>query len=67
MNSRAEETVERIMRLFLEGGVAPLDLYTFALVDAQVRIIIGRTMETDEEKKARKWANYQRVRKETAA
>ena len=61
MNTKAEETRERIMRLFLEGGIVPLDVHSYGLVDAQVRIILSRAMETPEEKKKRKWAGFQRA------
>jgi hypothetical protein len=64
MNSKAADAANKIMLAFDSGGLVPLDLHQYAVIDAHVRSILGRAMETQEEKKKRKWKNFQRVMKE---
>ena len=64
MNHRAEDAANKIMLAFDFGGLVPLDLHQYAAVNAHVRSILNRAMETEREKKARKWHNWQRVKNE---
>jgi hypothetical protein len=64
MNYRAEDAANKIMLAFDFGGLVPLDLHQYAVIDAHVRSILNRAMESDTEKKARKWRNWQRVKNE---
>ncbi|PYT49502.1 MAG: hypothetical protein DMG44_10580 [Acidobacteria bacterium] len=67
MNSRAEDTATKILLLLEPGGIAPLEPERFAQVREHVRSILGRAMETTQEKRNRKWRDFQRVKKEAAA
>ena len=62
MNAKAEDAADKIMLAFDSGGLVPLDLHQYALVDAHVRSILSRAMETKQEKKARKWRTWQEVK-----
>jgi hypothetical protein len=37
MNSKAEDAANKIMLAFDSGGLVPLDLHQYAVIDAQVR------------------------------
>jgi hypothetical protein len=67
MNPKAQDAADKIMLAFDFGGLVPLDLHQYAIIDAHVRSILGRAMETEQEKKARKWRNWQRVKNERRA
>ena len=67
MNDKAKDAADKIMLAFDFGGLVPLDLHQYAVIDAHVRSILGRAMETELEKKARKWRNWQRVKNERRA
>ena len=67
MNHRAEDAANKIMLAFDFGGLVPLDLHQYALIDAHVRSILNRAMETHSEKRARKWHDWQRVKNERQA
>ena len=67
MNSKAEDAANKIMLAFDVGGLVPLDLYQYAVIDAHVRSILARAMETPEEKAQRKRANFQRAMNERQA
>jgi len=41
MNSKVEDTVDKIMRIFDSGGLVPLDLHQYSVIDAHVRSILG--------------------------
>ena len=64
MNGRAEDAATKILLAFESGGIAPLEPGKFAQVRDYVRSILGRAMETEGEKKARKWAGFQRTKSE---
>jgi hypothetical protein len=61
MNTNAKNAADKIMLAFDSGGLVPLDLHQYAVIDAHIRSILGRAMESAGEKKARKWADFQRV------
>jgi hypothetical protein len=61
MNTKAIDAANKIMLAFLDGGLAPLDLHQYALVDAHVRSILARAMETASEKTERQRADFQRI------
>jgi hypothetical protein len=61
MNCKAEAATNKIMLAFLEGGIVPLDVHQYALIDAHVRSILSRAMETEREKRRRKWAGFERA------
>jgi hypothetical protein len=63
LNSKAEDATDKTMLAFDVGGLVPLDLLQYAVIDAHVRSILGRAMETPEEKKKRKWEGFQRTAK----
>jgi len=67
MNSKAEDTSNKIMLAFLEGGIVPLDVHQYALIDAHIRSILARAMENKWEKKRRKWNSFQRAKQEAGA
>jgi predicted signal transduction protein with EAL and GGDEF domain len=67
MNHRAENVASKILLAFDTGGIWPLPPEKFAAVREHVRSILGRAMESKAEKKARKWNDWQRVRKEAGA
>jgi hypothetical protein len=67
MNTKAQDAGDKIMLAFDSGGLVPLDLHQYAVIDAHVRSILNRAMETPEEKKAREWNDWRRVKKEAAA
>lgn len=64
MNRKAEDATNKIMLAFLEGGIVPLDVHQYALIDAHVRGILGRAMENEKEKHKRKLAGFERARNE---
>ena len=64
MNYKTEDAANKIMLAFLEGGIVPLDVHQYALIDAHVRVILSRAMENEQEKRKRKWAGFERARKE---
>ena len=66
MNHRAEDAANKILLAFDSGGIGPLPPEKFAQVREHVRSILGRAMETPKEKRARKWDDWQRVKKEAA-
>jgi hypothetical protein len=66
MNPKAKDAADKIMYALDSGGLVPLDLHQNAVIDAHVRSILGRAMENAEEKRKRKWANFQRARKEAS-
>ncbi len=67
MNDKAKDAADKIMYAFDSGGLVPLDLHQYAAIDAHVRNILGRAMENAEEKRKRKWANFQHAKKEARA
>ena len=67
MNSKAQDAANKIMLAFDSGGLVPLDLHQYAVIDAHVRSILGRAMETPAEKKARKLTDWLRVKNERQA
>lgn len=67
MNGKAQDAANKIMLAFDSGGLVPLDLHQYAVIDAHVRSILGRAMESEAEKRERKRADFQRVKKEAAA
>jgi hypothetical protein len=64
VNNKAEDAADKIMYAFDSGGLVPLDLHQYAVIDAHVRSILNRAMETTAEKKLRKWKDFQRVKVE---
>jgi hypothetical protein len=60
----AEDAADKIMLAFDWGGLVPLDLHQYAVIDAHVRSVLSRAMETEQEKKARKRRNWLRVKNE---
>ena len=66
MNNKAKDAADKIMCAFDSGGLVPLDLHQYAVLDAHVRSILARATENKEEKKQRKWANFQRAKKEAS-
>jgi hypothetical protein len=64
MNRRAEDAANKIMLAFDSGGLVPLDLHQYAVIDAHVRSVLIRAMESKEEKRKRKWAGFERARRE---
>jgi hypothetical protein len=66
MNSKAEDAADKIMLTFDSGGPVPLDLHQYAPIDAHLRSILTRAMETPEETAQRKRAVFQWVKKEAA-
>jgi hypothetical protein len=67
MNHKAEDAANKIMLAFDSGGLVPLDLHQYAVIDAHVRSILNRAMENSAEKKRRKWAGFERAKKEASA
>jgi hypothetical protein len=67
VNHRAEDAANKILLAFDSGGIWPLPPEKFAEVREHVRSILGRAMETQGEKKNRKWRDWQRVKKEAGA
>jgi hypothetical protein len=67
MNAKAHGAANKIMLAFDSGGLVPLDLHQYVVIDAYVRSILSRAMETEGEKQTRKWNDFQRVKKEVAA
>jgi hypothetical protein len=67
MNQKAEAAATKILLAFESGGIAPLPAEKFFQVREHVRSILGRAMESTREKKARKWNDWQRVKKEAGA
>jgi hypothetical protein len=67
MNPKAKDAADKIMYAFDSGGLVPLDLHQYAVIDAHVRSILARAMENAEEKRKRKWANFQRAKNEASA
>jgi hypothetical protein len=65
MNARAGDAADKIMLAFDSGGLVPLDLHQYAVIDAHVRSILARAMENEQEKKTRKWNDFQRVKAES--
>jgi hypothetical protein len=61
MNYKAQDATEKIMVAFDSGGLVPLDVHQYAVIDAHVRSILARAMETPEERAGRKRADFQRV------
>ena len=66
MNSKAEDAATKILLAFEWGGICPLEPEKFVKVQEHVRSILGRAMETEEEKKVRKYAGFQRAMKESS-
>jgi hypothetical protein len=66
VNHRAEDAAAKILLAFDSGGIWPLPPEKFAAVREHVRSILGRAMESPKEKRARKWNDWQRVKKEAA-
>jgi len=64
MNPKAKDAADKIMYAFDSGGLVPLDLHQYAVIDAHVRSILNRAMETVAEKKRRKWNSFQMVKAE---
>jgi hypothetical protein len=67
MNYKAADAANKIMLAFDSGGLVPLDLHQYAVIDAHVKSILSRAMESKEEKRQRKWAGFERARKEAGA
>ena len=67
MNPKAKDAADKIMLAFDSGGLVPLDLHEYAVVDAYIRSILGRAMESKAEKKKRKWVGFQRAVNERQA
>ncbi len=63
-NQKAEDAADKIMLAFDVGGLIPLDLHQYAVIDAHVRSILNRAMEAQDEKKKRKLESFQRAIKE---
>jgi hypothetical protein len=64
MNSKAKDAANKIMLVFDSGGLVPLDLHQYAIIDAHVRSILARAMESAEEKKLRNLACFERAIRE---
>jgi len=64
MNAKAEDAANKILLAFDSGGIWPLPPEKFALVREHVRSILGRAMESKQEKRNRKWAGFQRAMSE---
>ena len=64
MNSKAEDAATKIMLAFDSGGLVPLDLHQYAVIDAHVRSVLSRAMENEQQKKRRKWNDFQRAKQE---
>jgi hypothetical protein len=64
VNNMAEDAAKKIMLAFDSGGLVPLDLHQYAVIDAHVRSVLARAMENNREKKTRKWNNFQRIKAE---
>ncbi len=67
MSCKAQDAGDKIMLAFLEGGIIPLDVHQYALIDAHIRSILARAMENTWEKKRRKWNSFQRAKQEAGA
>ena len=65
MNRQAEDAANKIMLAFDSGGLVPLDLHQYAVIDAHVRSVLIRAMESKEEKRERTWAGFERAKKES--
>jgi 3-keto-L-gulonate-6-phosphate decarboxylase len=64
MNYKAQDAANKIMLAFVAGGIVPLDLHQYKLIDAQVRSVLGRSVKSHTSKKNRKWTDFQRARAE---
>jgi len=67
VNSSAEDAANKIKLAFESGGLVPLDLHQYAVVDAHIRSILARAMENKWQKKRRKWNSFQRAKQEAGA
>jgi len=67
MNAKADDATEKVMCAFKSGGLVPLDLHQYAVVDAHIRSILARAMENKWQKKRRKWNSFQRAKHEAGA
>jgi hypothetical protein len=54
MNYKAEDVANKIMLAFQSGGIVPLEPAKYSEIDAYVRNILGRAMESKAQKKQRK-------------
>jgi hypothetical protein len=61
MNCKAEDATNKIMLAFRSGGIVPLGPAKYSEIDAHVRNILGRAMESKAQKKQRKWTSFQRA------
>jgi hypothetical protein len=65
--AKAQDAANKIMLAFQSGGIAPLDPARYAKIEEHVRSILGRAMENKQEKRKRKWAGFERAKKEASA
>jgi hypothetical protein len=64
MNPRAEDAANKILLAFEAGGIHPMPADKLPALREHVRGVLARAMESDKEKKQRKWANCQAVKNE---
>ena len=70
MNDKAQDAANKVMAAFESGGILPLENEQpdkYAEIARHVYGVLARAMESQEEKKARKWNDWQRVKNEVRA
>ena len=59
LNKRSQDAADKTMLAFDHGGILPIrNSDKYWLIDEHVRSILGRAMETKEEKKTRRYNNF---------
>lgn len=70
MNGKAQDAANKIMAAFESGGILPLEREQpekYAEITRHVFNVLARAMENKREKRARKWAGFQRAMNERQA
>lgn len=70
MNGKAQDAANKVMAAFESGGILPLENEQpekYAEITRHVFNVLSRAMESKREKRARKWHDWQRVKKEATA
>lgn len=70
MNGKAQNAANKIMLAFESGGILPLEHEQpekYAEITRHVFNVLARAMESRKEKRARKWAGFQRAMNERQA
>ena len=64
MNGKAQDAANKVMAAFEPGGILPLEQEQpekYAQITRHVFNVLARALEDQKEKRARKWAGFQRA------